>query len=159
MVAAHTSQASNSYYYLKYEFGKTKAITCDRYVRDYSSYYIKDMESMVAAYSKKDADSLINILAKYGMTKESDTFLKNDFVSAVLACSSVYVFNEDVNYWREFMKEMSLLILKVNATLNISGKYNDSVYEIHDDAIFSLNMILQSENRLLTNRSTPDPLR
>ncbi len=154
--AAH---ASNSYYYVKYEFDKTKAITCDNYVRDYSSYYIKDMESMVEAYSKKDNNTLINILAKYGMTKESDTFLKNDFVSAVLTCSSVYVFNEDVNYWREFMKEMSLLMLKVNSTLNISGKYNDSVYEIHDDAIYSLNMILQSQNRLLTNRSTPDPLR
>ena len=117
------------------------------------------MESMVEAYSKKDNNTLINNLAKYKMTKESDTFLKNDFVDAVLTCSSVYVFNEDVNYWREFMKEMSLLMLKVNSTLNISGKYNDSVYEIHNDAIYSLKMILQSENRLLTNRSTPDPLR
>jgi len=154
--AAH---ASDSYYYVKYEFDKTRAITCDHYVRDYSSYYIKDMESMIKAYYRKDANDLIIILAKYGMTKESDTFLKNDYVSAVLTCSSVYVFNDEVNYWREFMKEMSLLMLKVNATINITGKYNDGVYEIHDDAMYSLNMILNSENKLLTNRSTPDPLR
>lgn len=156
---ASAVHASNSYYYVKYEFDKTKAITCDRYVRNYSSHYIKDMESMIEAYSRKDANALIIIQAKYGMTKESDTFLKNDFVSAVLTCSSVYIFNDEVNYWREFMGEMSLLMLKVNATLNITGKYNDSVYEIHDDAIYSLNKILHSENKLLTNRSTPDPLR
>jgi hypothetical protein len=146
------SSAENTHYYLKYEFDKTKALACDHYVREYSSYYKSDMKSMIEAYTKKDAESLSTILAKYGMRMESDTFLKNDFVSAVLTCSSVYVFNEDVNYWREFMKEMSLLMLKVNTTLNISGKYNDSVYEIHDDAMYSLNIILQSENKLLTRQ-------
>ena len=139
--------ATDLYYYVSYKHQAEKAITCDRYVRDYSLQFYDDMRTLITTYQNKQYKKTLLTLEKYGVTKDSDRLLDNKFVNSVLTCSAIYKFNGDINYYREFMTTMTLFISNIGGSVINSYPHDNGAQDLYNKTINYFNIVLSSENK------------
>lgn len=148
VIGAYSAVASNDIFnYLKHDSLADSENGCDQYIESSSSKFEAGLRDVLRTYEVSDWALLDKLLSAYYSPNNPRVFMQNEFIKYVLDCSSVYKFNNDINYFSELHTTTYQFFSRIDNAIRTKDTDNDDIKEGYGFIVEYLEMIHNSQNK------------
>jgi hypothetical protein len=128
--------SENSYYFI-YETGSQydDALQCEKYIKNNSSQFSRQIKSIIEKYQQKDILNITNIL-------EQDEFVK--FKKSLWNCSLYAKYTGEVNYFRRANTDLFEVIINIDLARETGIYLSEDMSVIEENLLKNVDVIVKS---------------